>query len=33
MHIPTPEQQIILQRGDSAAARTPRISPTRHDSL
>ena len=33
MHIPTPEQQIILQRGDSAAPRTPRTSPTRHDSL
>jgi len=35
MHIPTPEQQIILQRGDSAAPppRTPRPSPTRHDSL
>jgi cell division protein FtsL len=33
MHIPTPEQQIILQRGDSAAARAPHTSPVRHDSL
>jgi len=35
MHIPTPEQQIILQRGDSAAspARAPRTPPVRHDSL
>ena len=33
MHIPTPEQQIILQRGDSAAPRAPRPSPIRHDSL
>jgi len=33
MHIPTPEQQIILQRGDSAAPRSPRTPPVRHDSL
>jgi hypothetical protein len=33
MHIPTPDQQIILQRGDSAAPRTPRTPPIRHDSL
>lgn len=33
MHIPTPEQQIILQRGDSASPRAPRTPPIRHDSL
>jgi cell division protein FtsL len=33
MHIPTPEQQIILQRGDSATSRAPRTPPIRHDSL
>ena len=33
MHIPTPEQQIILPRGDSAAPRGPRTPPVRHDSL
>ena len=35
MHIPTPEQQIILQRGDSAGSlpRAPRTPPIRHDSL
>lgn len=33
MHIPTPDQQILLQRGDSAASRTPRTPAIRHDSL